>query len=463
MSSAENMNWPFQLLVQELAVMGVYIPLEGHEPVVLEEEKLSAVRQRVSPDALDVLEKLVGAGAFGVHEPLDAAQIFNLKQEHTRRKLIAEKAEQEYQRLRAQEMARARVLEEKISRIQVGERLVPGGSIFDEPDNVPAIWGAGNFVLRAAGQGTMIASQQGLGKTTLAQQVVLHRLGLRAGGFLGYPVAPVQDGEAVLYLAMDRPTQAMGSFRRMMPAGLGEQEKEQMREKLSAGLLVWKGPLPFNAVLEPEAFAEWLEELGERHEKKIVDVVVDSVKDMAGGGNLSNPEVGGGLNLAWQEAMARGVDLMLLHHQRKAAGGESRTNTLDDVFGSTLLTSGLGSVFALAGESGGAVVELNHLKQPLEPVELVLNHDHQTGTTVVGGGEVGEMTVEAVLEGAGVGMTVDDLCQKVHGQCTASSKKAVQRALAAMAKLGTAKKVAGGMTGKGKAPDVWYFQGISGI
>ena len=449
------MNWPFQLLVQELSVMGVYIPLEGHDPVELDADKLGEVRKRVSPDALDVLEKLVGAGAFGVHEPLDSAAVNVLKDEHIRRKEIALKAEQAYQSLVAAEQARDRLLREKMARVEVGERLVGGGAVLDMPSGVESVWGLGKYVLWAKGQGTMIASQQGLGKTTLAQQVVLHRLGIRTGGFLGYPVAGLGEGEAVLYLAADRPAQALGSFRRMVD--------EEDRETLSRGLLVWKGPLPFSVVADPGAFAAWIAELGEKHERKISSVVVDSVKDMAGGLSLSKDDVGGALNLAWQEAMAQGVDLLLLHHQRKAAGGESRTNTLDDVFGSTLLTSGLGSVFALAGESGGAVVELNHLKQPLEPVEMNLLHDHQTGTTVVGGGEVGEMTVEAVLEGAGVGMTVDDLCQKVHGQCTASSKRAVQRALAAMAKTGTAKKVAGAMTGKGKAPDVWYFQGISGL
>lgn len=454
------MIYPFELLVADLAQMNVFIPLDGADPVELSAEKITQIRKALRPAALSGFEKLVGLGAFGVHEQLGAEEVLELHAGWERREAIARLAEQEYQRLRAVELARARVLQEKVAQRSGGERLVGGDAIFDEPEQVPAIWGVGNFVLRAAGQGTMIAAQQGLGKTTIAQQVVLHRIGVRHGDFLGYPVRQVEEGEAVLYFAGDRPVQAMGSFRRMMPVGEGL--VEQAKAVLSRKLLVWKGPLPFNAVLEPEALADWVQEMGDKRGVRVVDLVVDSVKDMAGGASLSRDETGGALNLAWQEVLARGVDLFLLHHQRKAAGGESRTNTLDDVFGSTLLTSGLGSVFALAGESGGAVVELSHLKQPLEPVEMRLVHDHPAGVTTVGEGVVGDVTVEGLLEmAAGKGMTVEELCMALHGQYSASIKKGVARALAALAKSGVAKKVSGGNAAGGKQPDVWYFQGLS--
>lgn len=443
-------------MVGDLAKIGVFVPMDGHEPVVLDEKKLREARESVASDALSVFEKLVGLGAFGVHEPLTYEEQDQLRVKMDEKREIAAKADEAYKGLVAAEMARARVLEEKAARIYTGDRLVFGEAIFDEPDTIASVWGVGKFVLRAKGQGTMIASQQGLGKTTIAQQVVLHRIGVRSGDFLGYPVEPVGDGEMVLYLAADRPTQAMGSLRRMVT------KDDETAEKLKSRLAIWKGPLPFNVVLEPEAFAAWLDELSEKHERKIVDVVVDSVKDMAGGSSLSKDDVGGALNLAWQEAMARGVDLLLLHHQRKASGGEARANTLDDVFGSTLLTSGLGSVFALSGESGGSVVELSHLKQPLEGVELRLNHDHQAGVTTVGRGEVGDVTVENLLmHAAGDGMTVKALAEAIHGQYSATTKKAIARELTALAKAGSAKKASGGMSSGGKTPDVWYFQGIS--
>lgn len=453
--------WQFQLLVGDLAKLDVYVPTEGSEAVVLTPEKLAAVRASVRPDSLGILEKLVGMGAFGVHEPLDYEAQDVLRKELVAREEIATLAEDAYKRLRASEAARSRLLAEKVERVQErsgGDRLVLGGTIFDQPDQVAAVWGVGNYVLRAEGQGTMIASQQGLGKTTVAQQMVLHRIGARTGDFLGYPVAQVQNGEAVLYLAADRPTQAMGSFRRMLVPG------EETRSLLDSRLLVWKGPLPFDVVLEPEAFADWLDQLSDKHEKKIVDVVVDSVKDMAGGHSLSKDETGGALNLAWQEAMARGVDLFLLHHQRKAAGGEQRANSLDDIFGSTLITSGLGSVFSLSGESGASIVDLIHVKQPLEAVELRLSHDHSTGTTTPHSGASEDFTVEGLLiAAAGLGMTVRELAETLHGTYTEATKKSVARDLGIMLKAGSAKKVSGGVTAGGKTPDRWFFQGIAGL
>jgi hypothetical protein len=54
------------------------------------------------------------------------------------------------------------------------------------------------------------------------------------------------------------------------------------------------------------------------------------------------------------------------------------------VYGSTWLTSGLGSVIVLDGKPGDPTVELRHLKQPAEPVgPLTLRHDHTAGVTVL--------------------------------------------------------------------------------
>jgi hypothetical protein len=75
---------------------------------------------------------------------------------------------------------------------------------------------------------------------------------------------------------------------------------------------------------------------------------------------------------------------MLLHHERKAANGSRRVHSLDDVYGSTWLTSGLGSVIVLECEPGDPTAELRHLKQPAEPVgPLTLRHDHTAGVTAL--------------------------------------------------------------------------------
>ncbi|MDX1450291.1 MAG: AAA family ATPase, partial [Acidimicrobiia bacterium] len=108
-----------------------------------------------------------------------------------------------------------------------------GSAILDTPDEIPAIWGRGSEVLWAAGEPCMIAAPPGVGKTTLAQQVVLSLCGLRPN-VLGLPTRPAEG--KVLYLAMDRPDQILRSFRRMVT--------ETDRATLNERLVIRKGPIP---------------------------------------------------------------------------------------------------------------------------------------------------------------------------------------------------------------------------
>jgi hypothetical protein len=85
-----------------------------------------------------------------------------------------EVAENVTQQLRQQETA------ERLVRTRLG-----GDFILDEPEIIPAIWGQGERVLWAEGEGIMITGHQGVGKTIVAQQLVLHRIGLRAGDSCG--------------------------------------------------------------------------------------------------------------------------------------------------------------------------------------------------------------------------------------------------------------------------------------
>jgi hypothetical protein len=86
------------------------------------------------------------------------------------------------------------IVDWKIATPQMGqqataERIRLGGElILDEPQIIPAVWGTGERVLWAEGEGIMITGHQGAGKTTVAQHLVLHRIGLRAGDFVGFPV-----------------------------------------------------------------------------------------------------------------------------------------------------------------------------------------------------------------------------------------------------------------------------------
>jgi replicative DNA helicase len=236
--------------------------------------------------------------------------------------------------------------------------------ILDTPEAPEPIWGGEDGVLWADGESLLINGPTGVGKTTIGQQLVRARLGLR-DTVLGYPV---QEGKRrLLYIAADRPQQAARSMRRMTSEG----DRCVLAERLE----VWRGPLPFDLAKRPELLATMCEDLD------CDTVVIDSLKDVAV--KLSDDEVGAKINQARQLALVDGVQVIELHHQRKGQAG-AKPKTLDDVYGSTWITAGAGSVLLVWGEAGDAIVELSHLKQPADTVgPLTLLHDHEQGNTAV--------------------------------------------------------------------------------
>lgn len=261
--------------------------------------------------------------------------------------------------------------EEELRQVVQGraKRVQVDGATFilDAPDEVPVVWGDGDQVAWAAGEPLLINGSTGVGKTTIAQQVTCARLGLRSE-VLGMAVTP--DERRVLYIAADRPPQAARSMRRMVT--------EEHRRVLAERLVVWKGPLPYDLTRVPEVLAAMAEELGAG------TVIIDSLKDVAA--KLSEDDTGSKVNQAMQLACLAGVEVMALHHQRKSQQGGGKPKRLDDVYGSTWLTAGAGSVLLIWGEAGDAVVELSHLKQPVDAIgPLTLLHDHERGMTTVQG------------------------------------------------------------------------------
>lgn len=236
--------------------------------------------------------------------------------------------------------------------------------VLDAPARPPAVWGRGDQVLWAQGEPFLLCGPAGVGKTSVAGQLVRGLIGLD-GSFLGWPVA---SRRRVLYLAADRPAQIGRSLRRV----LGPTD----RDTLEARLIVWRGPPPADVAKNPDLLVEMAASVSADC------LVVDSLKDIALG--LSSDEVGAALNTAMQKVVAAGVDVLGLHHQRKANADNKRPTGLADVYGSTWITAGAGSVMLLWGQPGDAVVEAHHLKQPAEDVgPLRLLHDHQAGRTTL--------------------------------------------------------------------------------
>jgi replicative DNA helicase len=291
---------------------------------------------------------------------------------------------------------------------QHAQHLIDGAAfVFDEPEQVPALWGSSEQPGWAAGEGLMIVGPQGVGKTTLMQQLTLARVGLREH-VLGMPVE--RDSLPVLYIAADRPRQAARSLRRMVTVD----DAEALRERLQ----IWKGPLPFLLTDRdgPERFRDFL------LEREIGSVFIDSLKDVAA--KITEDEGGSRINFALQTAIAEGIETCVGHHQRKASAENKRPNKLADVYGSNWITAGQGSVMLLWGEAGDPLVRLDHLKQPLgELGPFDVAHDHERGVSRLH--EPPELT--AMLHDRGSeGLTVAEAAEALYG--SSPSKAQIEKA-----------------------------------
>ncbi len=249
---------------------------------------------------------------------------------------------------------------------QILDRLKPGSAVLDAPDKVPAVWGAGDEVLWAEGETLMIVGPAGVGKTTLVGQIVKARLGLGDGKVLGWKVKPGKG--RVLYLAMDRPRQIARSLRR--------QFHDDDRVVLDERLAWWPGPPPADLAQDTDMLVRMCQAA------EADTVIVDSLKDAALG--LAEDTVGAGYNRARQLAIAAGNEVLENHHQRKTGNNATTPNTLADVYGSTWITAGAGSVLCLWGSSGDPIVQIIHLKQPVDEIgPLRIMHHGATGTSQI--------------------------------------------------------------------------------
>jgi len=111
---------------------------------------------------------------------------------------------------------------------------------------------------------------------------------------------------------------------------------------------------------------------------------------------------------------------------------------MEDVYGSTWITAGMGSVVLLWGAAGDPLIELSHLKQPASQIgPLTVEHDADTGTMTVYRGAVDPLTF---LRNSPGGATAADLARVVvtKDKPTDNERKKAQRALDRLARDGLA-------------------------
>lgn len=104
-----------------------------------------------------------------------------------------------------------------------------------------------------------------------------------------------------------------------------------------------------------------------------------------------------------QLCIVNGIDVLSLHHPRKGNQENKRTKlSLDDVYGSTWVTAGQGSVIALNGIAGTGTAAFSHLKQPADEISgFDVSFDYDLGTvTTIGNRDIREYL--SSLQGRGV-------------------------------------------------------------
>ncbi|MEU4639580.1 AAA family ATPase [Micromonospora sp. NPDC023814] len=299
-------------------------------------------------------------------------------------------AADEYLKLRGRDVARRKFNAEQMHAAASERklRLLDGWEFMDEDegDDIP-VWGTQETPVWAVGEPLMIFGPNGVGKSTLSHQLVFARIGL-IKQVLGMPV--LASPGKVFYVAADRPKQIKRAMRRL--------RKPEHREIIKERLVIHKGPLPFDVTIDKDALADLAQSHG------ATTIFIDSLKDVCS--KPSNEESANGYNTARQEAIARGIEWVEDHHNRKASDDNKTPNTIEDVYGSRWLTAGAGSVICLWGEAGSTSVKLTQLKSPggfLQPQDLTINH--ATGEM---GAHVALGIMDVIRNGGKEGITVAD-------------------------------------------------------
>jgi replicative DNA helicase len=142
-----------------------------------------------------------------------------------------------------------------------------------------------------------------------------------------------------------------------------------------------------------------------------------------------------------QDCVVNGVDVVSLHHPRKTnQANPQKSLAVDDVYGSTWVTAGQGSIIALNGTPGSGVAKFRHLKHPVDEVAgFDIEIDYATGSVSA----VGTRSVVDFLEAqAGGPVSTPEIIAYVEGtpDYTPARAKAIHRQLDRLVTAGAVTK-----------------------
>jgi replicative DNA helicase len=325
-------------------------------------------------------------------------------------------------------------------------RMVDGlAFVLDALGDVPAVWGRDDEVLWSAGEPLLIVGPDGVGKTSLIGNVILGLLGLRSE-LLRLPITEADRG--ILYVQADRPKQGARALWRLV-----RDLDPSAHARLKEGLLVWRGPPPYNLSREPERLAQWAEAVGASV------VVLDSLGFVAA--DLSKDETGSGIAASFAHCVANGVDVLATAHPRKSQIDNKKPKELADVYGSRWITSACGSVLSLWGNPGDPVLELRHLKQPAGEVgPLMVELDRMRGAFAVVDGS----DLLGALRAAPNGLTAKDAGRLMDGASDKAREVKARRRLDGYVLRELAYKREGAaLRGSVKEPDRYFPTPPAGV
>jgi replicative DNA helicase len=184
--------------------------------------------------------------------------------------------------------------------------------------------------------------------------------------------------------------------------------------------------------------------------------VIDSLKDAVS--TMVDDSLAVAFHNARMRALRNGVEIMELHHQRKATADAPRGQrpSLDQVYGSTWITAGAGSVLFITGRAGDPAVTLHHLKTPTGEIgPLDVTHDHVRGTTTVDPSK----DPAVLLRNAPNGLTARDLAAVLigGGDPERADVEKARRHLARLVDSGLATKADGIAGGAGGGQQTRYY------